>query len=194
MIPSPKLRAPTRRFFQAMMVLAIAGLVVGALDIAPLGNGSSAEAQRRLRAQVYLTQARIPRSLTERGLIGFARRHQARRLQETTSQPIPERQWRANMVTSFNRPVGDLEFQVLFYDIDDGSRRFIGPPLSVFVNNREERTFVQRIRLERPHFRPNRRMEMVVTVRRQEVGRRRFEVVGERIQHSGEVSFSDDET
>lgn len=151
--------------------------------------GGTAEAQRGLRARMYITQAEIPRSLTERGLIGFARRHTARRLRETTDQPIPEREWRANMVTSFNRPVGDLEFQVLFYDIEDGERRFIGPPMSTFVNNREEKTFVQRLRLQRPAFKPNRRMELVVTVRHQEVGRQRFELVGERIQHSGEVSF-----
>ncbi len=158
----------------------------------PLLEGS-AEAQR-LRARVYLTQARIPRNLTERGLIAFARRHRARRLRETTDRPIPERQWRANMVTAFNRAPGDLEFQVLFYDLEGGGRRFVGPPMSTFVNNRNEKTFVQRVRLERPHFKPNSRMELVVVVRRQEVGRQRFELVGERVQHTGEVSFGNDET
>ena len=91
-------------------------LVLGALGMDPL-TSSTASAQRGLRARVYLTQARIPRSLSERGLIGFARRHNARRLQETTDQPVAERQWRANMVTAFNRPVGDLEFQVLFLSL-----------------------------------------------------------------------------
>jgi len=98
------------------------------------------------------------------------------------------------MVTAFNRPVGDLEFQVLFYDVEDGARRFLGPPLATFVNDRTQRTFVQRIRLRRPQFKPNRRMEMVITVRRQEVGRTRFEVIGERIRHSGEVTFTDEQT
>lgn len=153
---------------------------------------SAAEAQR-LRARVFLTQARIPRNLSERRLIAFARRHRARRLQETTDQAVADRQWRANMVTSFNRPVGDTEFQILFYDLEEG-RRFIAPAMSTFVNNREEKTFVQRIRLERPHFAPNRRMELVVTVRRQEVGRQRFETVGERIRHSGQVDFTSDDS
>lgn len=177
-----------RTVTRAALTLALGlGLVAGFATDDLLGG--TAEAQRGLRARVYITQAEIPRSLTERGLIGFARRHTARRLRETTDQPIPEREWRANMVTSFNRPVGDLEFQVLFYDIEDGERRFIGPPMSTFINDRDEKTFVQRIRLERPEFKPNRRMELVVTVRRQEVGRQRFELVGERIQHSGEVTF-----
>lgn len=174
----------------------LAGTIVAALAVVGTGHavldGGSVDAQR-LRAQVFITQRAIPGRLTERGLIRFARSHNARRLAETSDAPIPERKWLANMVTSFNRGVGDLEFQVLFYDLEGGARRFIGPPLSTFVNNRDERTFVQRLRLERPQFKPNTRMELVVTVRRQEVGRRRFELIGERVRHTGEVSFSDDE-
>lgn len=182
-------RTSTRRKMLGRFAVALAAVAIALGFFGVDELLSTAEAQRGLRARVYITQAAIPRNLSERGLIGFARRHRARRLRETTEQPIPERQWRANMVTAFNRPVGDLEFQVLFYDIEDGERRFIGPPLSTFINNRDEKTFVQRIRLERPQFAPNRRMELVVTVRRNEVGRARFEVVGERIQHSGEVTF-----
>lgn len=167
----------------AAVLTALAGVIVAEGD---------AGAQR-LRANIFLTQNQIPRNLTEQGLIGFARRNNARRLRETTDQPIPQREWVANMVTSFNTPPGDLEFQVLFYDIEQGDR-FIGPPLSTFINNRQEKTFLQRVRLERPRFKPNRRMEMRVVVRRQEVGRLRFELIGEEVQHSGSVSFGADET
>lgn len=171
---------------RSLFPLALAVALLGAAFVWP---PEAADAQRGLRARIFITQARIPRSLSERGLLRFARGHNNRRLQETTAEPIPERQWRANMVTSFNRPVGDLEFQILFYDIEDGPRRFIGPPMSTFISDREQKTFVQRLRLERPQFQPNRRMELVVTVRRQEVGRHRFEVIGERIRHTGEVTF-----
>jgi len=165
----------------------------GGLALAP----GQAEGQRGLRANVYLTQRRIPTRLTERGLIGFARRHNARRLLEVTDRPLAEREWKAEMVTSFNRPPGDLEFHVLFYDIEDGAPRFV-QDMSTFINNRSEKTFLQRVRLRRGRgrhsgFQPNRRMEMVVTVRRHEVARQRFELVGEELQRSGTVSFSDDE-
>jgi hypothetical protein len=49
------------------------------------------------------------------------------------------------------------------------------------------------MRLERPKFRPNRRMELVVTVRHNEVGRLAFEMIGEEIHRSGQVDFSDSE-
>ncbi len=161
-------------------------LIVGASGYAI--TTPTAEAQR-LRARVYITQNRLPRRVSERGLIRFARSHRARRLRETTDQPIPERKWKAEMVVSFNRPVGDMEFQALFYDMEGGARRFIGPPLSVFVSDRDEKTFVQRLRLERPQFKPNNRYEIVITVRRREVGRARFETIGERVRHTGEVTF-----
>lgn len=150
------------------------------------------DAQRGLRAQVYLTQARIPRDVSERGLINFAKRNRSKHLRETTDAPIKQRDWRAEMVVAFNRPVGDLEFHVLFYDIHDGPRRFV-EDMSTFVNDRDQKTFVQRVRLERPRFRPNRDMELVVTVRRQEVGRQRFGLVGEEIRRSGEVDFTADD-
>lgn len=170
------------------LLLALSCLaLLGATILVPDGD---TEAQGNLRAQAYITQQRIPRGLTEQGLIRFARGHQARRLSETTSQPIRERKWRGNLVVAFNRPIGDLQFQVLFYDLTEG-RRFVAPALDVFLNNREEKTFLQPLRLERPHFQPNRRMELVVLVRRREITRRRFELVGATPRNTGNVTFDD---
>ncbi len=172
--------------------LAFASALVGGF-LAAAGPGTlvepaPAEAQR-LRAQVFITQHRIPRDTSERGLIRFARGHRARNLRETTDENIAEREWRANMVTSFSRPVGDLEFQVLFYELEGNTRRFLGPPLSTMISDRDQKTFLQRLRLERPRFEPDKRYELVVVVRHQEVGRARFETRGEEIRHTGEVNF-----
>ena len=175
--------------------LAILALLLG--SVVALATPSLVEGQRGLRARVFLVQHRLPRGGSERALLGFARSHNARRLRETTDQPIPERQWRAEMIVSFNRSPGDLEFHTLFYDVEEGARRFI-VDMSTFVNDRAQKTFVQRLRLPRGRghhegFQPNRRMELVVTVRRNEVGRSNFEILGEEIRRTGTVSFSDDE-
>jgi len=178
-----------KRFFS----LASLGLALFALGFTGvISPASLTEAQGGLSARVYLVQQRIPRGLNEQGLIRFARGHNARRLNETTSEEIRHRKWNADMIVAFNRPVGDSQFQVLFYDVQEG-RRFVAPALDVFVNNRDEKTILQRIRLERPNFEPNRRMELVVVVRRREVGRTRFELVGENVRHSGRVDFTGDE-
>jgi len=153
---------------------------------------SGAEGQR-LRAQVYLTQAQVPRNLSERQLLRWARGHQSTRLRETQEAELDDREWRANLVISFNRPPGDIEFHVLFYDTEDGPRRFL-QDMSTYVNDPDQKTYVQRIRLERPEFEPNRRTEMVVTVRRNEVARKSFHLLGEERRRSGEVSFSEEET
>jgi hypothetical protein len=176
-----------RLFAPAVLVLVAALLVATGLVARP------ADAQRRLRAQIYLVQAPIPRGLQERALIGFARGRNARRVAETTGQPIPQRAWVGDLVIAFAAPPGDLEFHVLFYDLTDGGRRFVDD-MSTYVNDRTQRTYVQRIRLERPKFKPNRHMELVVTVRREEVGRTTFDMIGEEVQRSGTVSFSDDDT
>ena len=170
-----------RSFVPASLVL------VAALSVAVGLAARPVDAQRRARAQIYLTQARIPPNMTERSLIGFARGHAARNMNETTSEPIPQRKWLGDLVVAFSAPPGDLEFHVLFYDVTDGARRFVDD-MSTYVNDRTQRTYVQRVRFERPKFRPNRRMELVVTVRREEVGRATFNMIGAEVQNSGTVS------
>jgi hypothetical protein len=152
-----------------------------------------ADAASGLRARIYLTQKGIPRSLSESAVLRFAQSNKATRLRETANAPVEDRQWHATLVANFNAPVGDSEFEVLFYDIQTAERKFIAPTMTVFVNDRNQRTIVHKLRLHRPQFEPNRRLEMVVTVRRQEVGRYRFQILGDSVQHSGEVTFSDDE-
>lgn len=152
-----------------------------------------ADAAAGLQARIFLTQKGIPGSLSEQGVIRFAQGNRATRLLETTDAPIEDRQWRATLVVNFSAPVGDSEFGVLFYDIQTPERKFIAPAMTVFVNDRNQRTIVHKLHLKRPQFEPNRRLEMVVTVRRQEVGRYRFQILGDRVQHSGEVTFTDDE-
>jgi hypothetical protein len=145
-----------------------------------------------LKAQVFLVQVPIPNKLTEKALISFGRSHANKILRETTDADLKARKWKTEMIVSFNAPVNDMEFQVLFYDVHDGPRRFVDD-MSTMVNDRSQKTFVQKVTLSRTQFKPNRNMELVVTVKRAEVGRMKFGVVGEEIKRSGEVSFSDKE-
>ena len=170
--------------------LALTSAAVAAIAWANLSL-SPAEASS-LKAQIYLVQATIPAKLTEKALIGFARKNANKLLHESNDKEVKARKWKSDMVITFNRPVDDMEFQVLFYDIQDGPRRFVND-MSIMVNDRKQKTFVQKVTLPRPSFKPNRQMEMVATVKREEVGRLKFGVLGEEIKRSGEVSFSDNE-
>jgi len=171
----------------ALVATALAAIVSSATP------WQAADAASGLQARIYLTQKGVPRSLSESGVIRFAQSNKATRLRESADPSVEERQWRATLVARFNQPVGDSEFEVLFYDIQTPERKFIAPAMTVFVNDRNQRTIVHKLRLKRPQFEPNRRLEMVVTVRRQEVGRYRFQILGDRVQQSGEVTFTDDE-
>lgn len=144
-----------------------------------------------LKANVFLTQHKIPGNLSEAGLLNFVRAHKAARLRETTEAKLDERKFMAEMVTQFNAPPGDLEFHVLFYDITDGARQFI-EDMSTFIDDRKQKVFLQRVKLPRPRFKPNRRLELVVTVKRAEVGSLKFIVDGEEKRHSGTVDFGSD--
>lgn len=170
----------------ASIAAAAAAIAATAVALAPAAQAGA------LKAQIYLLQTPLPNNLSEKALIGFGRAHANKLLRETPEGEIKTRKWKAEMIVSFNLPVGDMEFQVLFYDIQDGPRRFV-EDMSTMVNDKKQKTFVQKITLPRPSFKPNRQMEMVVTVQRAEVGRLKFGVIGEEIKRSGEVSFSDKE-
>jgi hypothetical protein len=170
-------------FGSSLVVLAIA---VALASLAPIAEAGG------LKAQVFLVQAKVPAKLTEKALIQFGRRNANKILRETNEPDLKERTWKAEMIVAFSAPVNDMEFQVLFYDIHDGPRRFVND-FATMVNDKSQKTFVQRVTMPRPTFKPNRNMEMVVTVRRAEVGRMKFGVVGEEAKRSGEVSFGDSE-
>ncbi len=170
------------------LALPLAGLLCGvaALPLAPAANAIA------LKANVYLCQNKIPTGLNEKGLLGFMRSHKTARLRETSEGKLDERKFMAEMVTQFNAPPGDLEFHVLFYDIHDGSRQFV-EDMSTFIDDRKQSVFLQRVKLPRPRFKPNRRMELVVTVKRAEVGSVKFITEGEEVRRSGTVDFSSSE-
>lgn len=173
--------------------LCVASLAISALAVFAL---PTAEAQRRgggIRASIYLTQAAVPRGLTEKALIGFARGHQARTMEETQEADLAQRRWLGNMVIQFSQPIDDLEYHALFYDLTDGVRNFVDD-LAINISDRAQRTFVQRVTLARPRFRPNRRMELVITVRRAEVGSLRFDTRGEEPRRTGQVDFTVEDT
>jgi hypothetical protein len=141
-----------------------------------------------LKANVYLTQNKIPNGLSEKGLIGFVRSHNAARLRESSEEKLDERKFMAEMVTQFTAPPGDLEFHVLFYDVTDGARQFV-EDMATFIDDKKQKVYVQRVKLPRPRFKPNRKMELVVTVKRTEVGKLKFIVDGEEKRNTGVVDF-----
>jgi hypothetical protein len=162
-------------------------LVCGAALLAIAASPLAAEAGA-LKANVFLTQNKIPKDLTEKGLLGFVKSHKTTRVRETSEEKLEERKFMAEMVTQFTAAPGDLEFHVLFYDIHDGARQFV-EDMSTFIDDRSQKVFLQRMKLPRPRFKPNRRMELVVTVKRAEVGSLKFITEGEEVRHSGKVEF-----
>lgn len=147
---------------------------------------------QRMRAQVYFTQAAIPRGLSERGLISFARGHTTRGLRETDETELTRRRWVSKMVVSFSSKLNDSEYHALFYEVNGRTKTYIDD-MQIFLHNRDEKTFVQPMTLPRPKFKPNKKVEVVITVRRQEVGKTTIDLLGEEPRRSGRVDFSDEE-
>lgn len=167
--------------------------ISAALIALVLNTNNEASAAAPLRAKVLITQTAIPQNLNERKLIAFAKSHNAKRLQETKDVPVKQRRWFAEMVVAFNTSPADLEYHALFFDVTGGGRRFVDD-MAIMVSDKAQRTFLQKLKLKRPQFEPGHVYEIVVTVRRNEVGKTLFETIGDFEQRSGRVDFDDKET
>ncbi len=141
------------------------------------------------RTAIYLSQAPIPARLSEQGLRGFLRGHQARAINEESDH----RTWKFKVGSFFGSPPGDLEAHLLFYDVERGSRIFV-TEMTVFLSSRDETAFLQNVTLTRPMFKPRNRYIVVLTVRHVEMASANFELVGLQAERSGRVEFSDQDT
>jgi hypothetical protein len=160
----------------------------------------AAEAGGGLKATLALSLKDPPTSMPESSLMRFAQAHRPEQRKLTDGSfdnnraavKYEDRVFLAWLVTKFNNPPNDHEFQIVFYDVTNGAREFIDST-SIFINKSEgQKTFVTPLKLKRNRFKPNRKMELVVTVLRQEVGSLKFETHGKEKEHSGVVSFGPD--
>jgi hypothetical protein len=144
------------------------------------------------RFAMYVLRDRVPSTIQSlNDLKRFARSHQARELRETNAdRPMSERRWEATLVITFPQTPPHYEYQIFYYDLTERTPRQIGGEEDVRVTNRGETTFVHDIRLPRGEFRPNKDIAIVIVVDRRELGRARVRLLGEVVQNSGEVDFT----
>jgi hypothetical protein len=173
--------------------LVAVSVLLASLAVAPSFAPSSAEGQARNTAQIYIVQGRVPSSLPGKdGIVKFGRKNHRNTLQEVTGVPVKERSWLAKLIVQFQQPIGDWEYDILFFELTGSQRENVGPIVTVHVSDRNERTFVQKVELKRPEFKPKAKMELVLRVRGREAGTRRFTLAGEemRVRYSGSVDFT----
>lgn len=170
-------------------VLAAIAVSIAAFVLLPLPE-RSANAQSLPRATVYVVGGTVPHSIASAsGLLSYARSHRARQLQESTAEPMNERHWYADVVVQFSRPLTERSFTILVNDVTDGTPSLVGGPVDSMVG-RDQTVIVQNIRIDRPRARPNRDVQVVVTVHRTEVGRANVRLVGEVPRSSGSLDFT----
>jgi hypothetical protein len=160
--------------------------------LAPSLMPSSAEGQGRNTAQIFVVQGRVPSSVPG-GLAKFGKQNHRNTLQEGNTMPVSERSWRASLIVQFAQPIGDWEYDVLYFEAKGGKREHVGAIQTVHVSDRNEKTFSQKIELKRPDFQPKSKIDIVVRLRGREAGVRRVTLAGEqvRIRYSGTVDFTE---
>jgi hypothetical protein len=146
-----------------------------------------------LKATIHLTQHEISKSAnTEQKLMRWLQSGVAlaatRPAAETTEPEMDQRKFLINMVVAFNAPINDYEFTAHVYDIEDGPRGS-DKLFPVMTPNKGDKVIVTKLKLPRPEFKPQRRYEVVIVVRKAEVGSKKFMTGGEKKKNTGLVEF-----
>lgn len=167
----------------ALVAASLAALVAAA---SPIGLAFA----QSVRATLFVVAGDLPRSLgSSDQVLRYARSHRARSLRESNEAEMDQRHWNATVVTQFARPFQDRNFTLLFYDVTDSPRSMVGSPMDIYVRGGDSIVATD-VRMERPRFRPNRDIEVVLTVRHAEAGRVRVRIEGEVRQGNGSLDFT----
>ena len=162
-------------------------LGLGLLSLVMLPTAASAGG--RGGATLYLSLKDPSRAANDRALLSFAKQNAKRQLPEVDAPKYEDRYYMVWLVAKFDQLPKDSEVHLLFYDLTDGARKYFHER-TAFIDKRHQ-TQVIKLKLDREQFPPNRKIELVMTMLRQEVGSLKFDTTGKPKQHSGVVDFGD---
>jgi hypothetical protein len=100
--------------------------------------------------------------------------------------------WDIEYVAFFAQPLNDSEIQVKFYDITEGSKRYVaGDPQ--YTREKGSRIFSSSIKLAKPEFDVRKHYMMTAESRGRVIATTSFWLLGKGANYSGKVEFSDSE-
>jgi len=188
-------------------------LLVGGVSRA---QASTKTASKQKGVEIFLTQAKLPtetnatkstksnttKSTKKVSLSQFARKNQAKLLDETKETELRDRKWVAKLVLAFKAPPQEAELNLVYYDVQNGSKnkQMVKTSMMMLPQAETQTEFQKTIKLPREEFKANRKIELVLTMPDKqngglrEIGRTTFTPVGTVPKRSNKIDFTEEET
>jgi hypothetical protein len=176
----------TSRTRWAGVVRVVFGVVViGAL-------AGSGEARARDAGRIFLTKGRVALG-GQATLASTARQPEVHMVWPSEEHGNDQTAWNVDYVTLFDRPLGDYEVELKFWDVTKGPARYIGSR-EQFTRDKQTRMMAGELKLTAPEFERNRRYLVIVSTRRGNLAQVTFWLRGTPPRYDGRVEFGDDES
>jgi hypothetical protein len=118
----------------------------------------------------------------------FMRRHSRKKIKAKKNGD-----WEFYFVSFLKKPLNDLECIVNFYDLKQ-KRAFVDSFIQYVDRESAKGTvLIQKLKLERRLFKPNRQYEMEIISKGRRIARTKFKLVGKEPKRDGIVTFTDKE-
>lgn len=167
------------------------GIALALLLIPAVGHARKPEDV--FKGQVVITQKRLPSSYSSgEAFIAAINKVKTDKVWPKEQTGNDHAVWKVEYIAFFERPLGDYEVSVKFWDVTGGARKFIAGDQQM-TRDKTSRIFASDIELAKPTFEVNRKYMMTVESRGRRLASTSFWLRGKGESYSGTVEFSDDE-
>ena len=145
------------------------------------------------KGKIIITKNRLPLRFSSAGaFVAALQKSKTDKIWPTEEKGPEQGTWDLEYVAFFAQPLNDSEIQVKFYDITEGSKRYVaGDPQ--YTREKGPRIFGSSIQLAKPDFDARKHYLMTVESRQRTIASTQFWLLGKGANYSGKVEFSDSE-
>jgi len=178
---------------QRMALTFVLSMSMLAGGLALEGAAHAAKPEDVFKGKIIITKKRLPMRFSSPGaFVSALQAAKTDKINPTQEKNADEGTWDIEYVAFFAQPLMDSEIQVKFYDITDGSKRYVaGDPQ--YTREKGSRVFGSSIQLAKPLFDVRKHYQMTIESRGRTLAVTTFWLLGKGAQYSGKVEFSDAE-
>lgn len=170
-----------------------AGVVAAALAVGLASPAWAAKPEDVFKGQIIVTASRLPsRFSSSDGFIAAVKKAKIEKVWPKEQEGNDKAVWNVEYIAFFATPLNDNEITVKFWDITDGSHRYVAGD-EQYTRERGSRIFASNIELAKPEFEVNRKYMMTIESQHRRIAMTTFWLRGKGNNYSGKVEFSDDE-
>ena len=176
-------------FVRSVRALAVATALVFAVGLVAAPAASAGKVEKKFGGKILVSDKKFPSSAkSESAYIAKIKKNAKSKFLENKEK----KEWKVYFAAFFKKPLKDLEYTITIYDVTQNK---LMDSFEQYTDSSGAKSLLSFVTLDRgeTRYRPNHKILIEISVRKQKVASGVFTILGEPDKHSGKVDFSEDE-